>query len=150
MLKYYKYPLKVWLTTALLGTLAYLLCLFVGVLFEESAQVGNVRNLNSDNYFFMGVIAVIALACSFPCFITLWVVYSRLMARDVSIQKIKIILTAFGAITGSICLLSVYYPLLGGIELNSVLELLLPYNAVLIVSIWCFNLRSKIEVANGI
>lgn len=143
MLKYYKYPLKIWLTTSLLGTLAYLLCLLAGILLEECAQIDNLRNLNSDNYFFMGVITVIALVCSFPCFITLWVVYSRLMDRNVSIKNIKIMLSICGAVTGSICLLAVYYLLLEEIELKSVLELLVPFNTVLILSIWWFKISSK-------
>ena len=143
MLKYYKYPLKVWLTTALLGTLAYLLCLLAGILLEEGAKIGNLRNLNSDNYFFMGVIAVIALVCSSPCFVILWILYSRLMDRNVTIKSIRIMLSIFGTVTGSICLLSVYYFILEGIELKSVLELLVPFNTVLILSIWWFKISSK-------
>lgn len=150
MLIYYKYPLKVWLTSSVLGTLAYLLCLLAVTLIEGNGQLSNVQNLNSDNYFFMGVIVVIALVCSFPCFVILWIVYSRLMHRNISIKTMKIMLGVFGAVIGSVCLLSVYYLILEGVELKSVVELLVPYNAVLLASIWHFKLRSKLEIANGL
>jgi glucan phosphoethanolaminetransferase (alkaline phosphatase superfamily) len=149
MLKYYKYPLKIWLTSSLLGTLAYLLFLLAVTLIEGNGQLSNLRNLNSDNYFFMGVIAIIALVCSFPCFLILWAVYTRLMHRNVSIKTMKIMLSVLGTIIGSICLLSVYYFILNEFELKSVLELVLPYNTILVFSIWYFNLRPKSEVENG-
>ena len=87
MLKYYKYPLKVWLTTALLGTLAYLLCLLAVTIIEGEGQISNLRNLNSDNYLFLFIIAVIAFVGSFPCFITLWFGYYWLMQRNVRIKS---------------------------------------------------------------
>ena len=150
MLKYYKYPLKVWLTTAPLGTLALFLCSLVGILIEKGVQVENIRNLTSDDYCFMCVMVVISLVCSFPYFIMLWIVYSRLMKDQVNDKMIKIALSVFGAFVGSICLLSVYYFYLNELKLKSVLELLLPYNVVLISSIWYFKLKSKLEVANGL
>ena len=143
MLKYYKYPLKIWLTTSLLGTLSYLVCIVAGILVEEDAQIGNIHNLKSDNYFFMGVMALISLICSFPCFVILWVAYAKLIDHNVSRKKIRIMLCIFGAVISSICLLSVYYSIFNELGLKSILELLFPYNTVLIFSIWWFKISSK-------
>lgn len=140
MLKYYKYPLKVWLTSSFIGTIVYLLVLLARSCFQ-GANAGNVFNLTADNYTFMLVIILIAIFCSIPCWLILWLAFAKLSKKTISKTNLKAILLMISLVIGNTCIIFTYKFLLNGIDLASVLEIALSYSLALVFCIWFYELN---------
>ncbi len=89
MLQYYKYPLKIWLTSALLGTILFYT---VEYYYAAGPYRDELYQLNELS-FYLGVTFILAMLVSIPCWLCLWYIYSWFTKkRKVKYLKLKMLL----------------------------------------------------------
>lgn len=134
MLRHYKYPFKVWLTSMILGgTFYYLYDLISSYNYRSEYMVG------SDPFFLILILGM-SLTFSIPCLILFVVIYNFLMDMTLSAFKIKLILLAISEVA---IFLWMYILIDGGIN-HSMFEYLSfigPFSLVTGASIWFYKLN---------
>jgi len=150
MLKNYKYPLKVWLTSAILGTVLGLIVNYVDSYFSFIGTLAyEVRGTGELVSYFL-TICLIALVLSIPCWFVLWLIYYKLAKPGNN--KGRSILTLLGV--GQVLCWGVF-ALLSSLDDEFTLfmggGIVLPYAIVVALSIWFyFPERASSQVAHEI
>jgi len=134
MLQHYRYPLRVWLSSLILGTTLYSI--------YDVIQSWNYRSdymIGIEPYFYILILAI-SLLCSIPCLILFVVLYNFLLNTKLTVFKVKLIL--FLISEGFIVFWM--YSLMDGGSNHSVLRylnLIAPYSIAIGVSIWFYKLK---------
>ena len=139
MLQYYKYPLKVWLVSAVLGFLIIQIYTFLFEYFDAtsySVYVGNIVVLQ----FFLLAGSFLLL---FPAFILLWLVYWLTDKMNYSPFKLKLLMVIFAQVICFLLFLLMYRGALVGAMLYS-LSMVFPYSISLLISSLAFRVKLKL------
>lgn len=100
MSKYYKYPLKVWLTTALVGTLFSIVLTFISSKFSfygfgaMDFHEGSIFPMLSFHLFSL----VFTLAITAPCWLIFWYIYSRWITSSGIDYRLRLRLVALSQV----------------------------------------------------
>jgi hypothetical protein len=132
MLQYYKYPLKVWLTSAFLGS-----TFFIAYTIWHSSKA---ISLSAIGFFFMALLFSILYAV--PCWIMLMLTYRSALRYFKNLLSVKV----FTTVSAQIYFLSLLY-LLVGKELFShplnFLDIIIPFSTALLISTLVFSADPK-------
>lgn len=147
MLIYYKYPLKVWLTTCVFGTvLLYLANLwnayYAGSEYEQfQFGNGNEDMLISLMYYFLLTI-VNCIFLSFPCWLFFWWTYWQSKKRKLQQRRFKILVFASGLVAYLILICILYrrndFPMFPG-----TFDVFFSYAFVLVIAMLSFKFNVK-------
>jgi len=137
MRKDYMYPLRVWLTSAFLGTVLAHFATYINSYFSFIGTISYQYRTTGDLVSYFLTICLIALVASIPCWLTLWFVYSRLIRSNQEPKKAKWTLVIAGQV---LCwgLFTLIALLDDDLNLMSQEEIVLPYALVVALSTWFY------------
>jgi len=132
MLQYYKYPLKVWLTSAFLGSLFFISY----TIWHSSKEI----SLSAIGFFFMALLFSILYAV--PCWIMLMLTYRSALRYFSNLLLVKLLM----AISAQIYFLSLLYILTGKEMITdplNFLDTIIPFSTALLISTLVFSVNPK-------
>jgi uncharacterized membrane protein YGL010W len=133
----YKYTLKVWLTSVLLGTTLF----FAFKSLQEISNPSGPVTAGSSTVFYYIIAVAIGLICSIPCLLLFAAGYNFIAGYIFSSIRIKLTLSIVGQ---ALCWLSFYigFGVNNGEALFKNLDITLPYAIATAFSVFAYKLSS--------
>jgi hypothetical protein len=129
MLRSYKYPLLVWLTTAVLGSVTSMASIFLYDSYDASSYSYYVGSVSAYVVFFVAYSIIVSI----PAFVILWLAYWQISRQDYSSFKIRVVMVVV-----SQCIFCLLMYLLFRKSLNAILQsglfMVIPYSLSLLLS----------------
>lgn len=142
MLNTYKYPLKVWLTACVLGTIFY----FTYIIIYDLTNSSNYTLHIGETTIWMIITLLYSILLSSPCWIVLWLLFIYFTKNVNNLAKLNVLLI----ITSQcLCWLCFYLLLLksSNASFSNTLEITLPFSLALLLSSIFFNVKKvKIKI----
>lgn len=144
MLQYHKYPLKVWLTSAFLGSV-FLEAMHYLTEDYNCHPSEYFANNWSEDIFFVFIFFGISSLLSIPCWLLFWVVYHQALKR---FDKLGVRLLMI--VVGQLLVIALGYLVLGDLRLATPDAYIVPcYCTALLIAILMYKVNSTIIIVQA-